>query len=144
MTTQKRVLAVIMGGGRGTRLAPLTLERCKPAVPLAVSGLALLPVPLAVGNASCCTGDPPEVVYSAKYTGVAALVSFVGLAAGVAIGAALAGSVGWFPLGWNEPYRPWYHYSPGYMQNVNRSYVSNVTNITNVTIVAPPSATAYH
>ena len=35
MTTQKRVLAVIMGGGRGTRLAPLTNERCKPAVPLA-------------------------------------------------------------------------------------------------------------
>jgi glucose-1-phosphate adenylyltransferase len=32
---QKRVLAVIMGGGRGTRLSPLTLERCKPAVPLA-------------------------------------------------------------------------------------------------------------
>jgi glucose-1-phosphate adenylyltransferase len=35
MTNQKRVLAVIMGGGRGTRLSPLTLERCKPAVPLA-------------------------------------------------------------------------------------------------------------
>jgi len=35
LTTQKRVLAVIMGGGRGTRLAPLTMERCKPAVPLA-------------------------------------------------------------------------------------------------------------
>jgi glucose-1-phosphate adenylyltransferase len=35
MTTQKRVLAVIMGGGRGTRLSPLTLERSKPAVPLA-------------------------------------------------------------------------------------------------------------
>ncbi len=35
MTTQKRVLAVIMGGGRGTRLHPLTQERCKPAVPLA-------------------------------------------------------------------------------------------------------------
>jgi ADP-glucose pyrophosphorylase len=32
---QKRVLAVIMGGGRGTRLHPLTQERCKPAVPLA-------------------------------------------------------------------------------------------------------------
>ncbi len=29
------VLAVIMGGGRGTRLYPLTKERCKPAVPLA-------------------------------------------------------------------------------------------------------------
>jgi glucose-1-phosphate adenylyltransferase len=35
MTTQKRTLAVIMGGGRGTRLAPLTNERCKPAGPLA-------------------------------------------------------------------------------------------------------------
>ncbi len=36
MTTQKRVLAVIMGGwGAARRLAPLTTERCKPAVPLA-------------------------------------------------------------------------------------------------------------
>jgi glucose-1-phosphate adenylyltransferase len=35
MTNHKRVLAIIMGGGRGTRLHPLTLERCKPAVPLA-------------------------------------------------------------------------------------------------------------
>jgi len=35
MATRKRVLAVIMGGGRGTRLHPLTAERCKPAVPLA-------------------------------------------------------------------------------------------------------------
>ena len=35
MVTPKRVLAVIMGGGRGTRLHPLTQERCKPAVPLA-------------------------------------------------------------------------------------------------------------
>ncbi|MDA0346046.1 MAG: glucose-1-phosphate adenylyltransferase [Verrucomicrobia bacterium] len=30
-----KVLAVIMGGGRGSRLYPLTKERCKPAVPLA-------------------------------------------------------------------------------------------------------------
>ena len=29
------VLSIIMGGGRGTRLSPLTKERCKPAVPLA-------------------------------------------------------------------------------------------------------------
>jgi len=35
MPPQKRVLAVVMGGGRGTRLHPLTQERCKPAVPLA-------------------------------------------------------------------------------------------------------------
>lgn len=30
-----RVICVIMGGGRGTRLCPLTKNRCKPAVPLA-------------------------------------------------------------------------------------------------------------
>ncbi len=29
-----RVITVILGGGRGSRLAPLTLERAKPAVPL--------------------------------------------------------------------------------------------------------------
>ena len=29
------VLSVVMGGGRGTRLFPLTRERAKPAVPLA-------------------------------------------------------------------------------------------------------------
>jgi glucose-1-phosphate adenylyltransferase len=35
MAETKNVLSVIMGGGRGTRLFPLTKERCKPAVPLA-------------------------------------------------------------------------------------------------------------
>ena len=35
MSMHKKVLAVIMGGGRGSRLHPLTAERCKPAVPLA-------------------------------------------------------------------------------------------------------------
>lgn len=32
---EQNVISVIMGGGRGTRLYPLTKERCKPAVPLA-------------------------------------------------------------------------------------------------------------
>ncbi len=35
MNEYHKVLSVIMGGGRGTRLFPLTKERCKPAVPLA-------------------------------------------------------------------------------------------------------------
>ena len=35
MNVNPSVLAVIMGGGRGSRLYPLTKERCKPAVPLA-------------------------------------------------------------------------------------------------------------
>ena len=32
---KRRILCVIMGGGRGSRLSPLTKMRCKPAVPLA-------------------------------------------------------------------------------------------------------------
>ena len=35
MADPKSVISIIMGGGRGTRLHPLTKERCKPAVPLA-------------------------------------------------------------------------------------------------------------
>jgi len=34
MKKYREVVAVVMGGGRGTRLHPLTSERCKPAVPL--------------------------------------------------------------------------------------------------------------
>ncbi|PXA04730.1 glucose-1-phosphate adenylyltransferase [Coraliomargarita sinensis] len=32
---KRKVICIIMGGGRGSRLSPLTKERCKPAVPLA-------------------------------------------------------------------------------------------------------------
>ncbi|MEY4033193.1 MAG: hypothetical protein RL492_387, partial [Verrucomicrobiota bacterium] len=35
MHTLPRVICIIMGGGRGSRLYPLTKDRCKPAVPLA-------------------------------------------------------------------------------------------------------------
>ncbi|RPG84368.1 MAG: glucose-1-phosphate adenylyltransferase [Coraliomargarita sp. TMED73] len=32
---KRKIVCIIMGGGRGSRLVPLTRERCKPAVPLA-------------------------------------------------------------------------------------------------------------
>ena len=35
MRTLDNILVVIMGGGEGTRLYPLTQERAKPAVPIA-------------------------------------------------------------------------------------------------------------
>ncbi len=35
MVNLQKVISIIMGGGRGTRLYPLTKSRCKPAVPLA-------------------------------------------------------------------------------------------------------------
>jgi hypothetical protein len=31
-------------------------------------------------------------------------------------------SVGWVPLGWGEPYRPWYHHTPRYLDEVNRPW----------------------
>ena len=46
---------------------------------------------------------------------------------------------GWFPLGWGEPYYPWYHgwyghrLSSTYIRNVNvtNTHITNITNITN-------------
>ena len=32
---KKKVIAIVLGGGRGTRLYPLTMGRAKPAVPFA-------------------------------------------------------------------------------------------------------------
>jgi hypothetical protein len=66
-----------------------------------------------------------------------AMVSFfeVGAAAVVGVGAAAgafaAGGIGWCPLGWKEPYRPWYNATNNYYRNVNINNVTNV-NITNV------------
>lgn len=34
-------------------------------------------------------------------------------------------SYAWVPLGWNEPYVPWYTYTPTYWRQVNRPYVRN-------------------
>jgi len=45
MPTIDKVLAVILGGGRGTRLYPLTQERSKPAVPIA-GKYRLIDIPL--------------------------------------------------------------------------------------------------
>ena len=45
----------------------------------------------------------------------------------------IGGGVGWFPLGWGEPYVPWYGASRGYFQNVNvtNTHITNITNVTN-------------
>jgi FecR protein len=62
-----------------------------------------------------------------------ALVVFLGVGAGVALGAALASrSIGWVPLGPREPFRPWYHASNRYVQEVNVNHVTNFNR--NITI----------
>jgi hypothetical protein len=59
-----------------------------------------------------------------------ALVAWVGGPHfGVSLG--VGGGVGWFPLGWGEPFIPYYENSRGYFRNVN---ISN-TRITNITYV---------
>lgn len=60
-----------------------------------------------------------------------ALVAFVGGGVNVSIGIG-GGPIGWFPLGWGEPYIPSYHVSRNYFTNVNVSNtVINTTVINN-------------
>ncbi len=58
-----------------------------------------------------------------------ALVAFVG---GPQIGIGIGGGLSaWFPLGPGEPYAPWYHCTPRYVNQVNITNI-NVTRIVNV------------
>jgi hypothetical protein len=55
--------------------------------------------------------------------------AFVGfLGGGVGFGFGVGLGVGWFPLGWGEPFHPWYHAGFGYWNriNVNNTYIRNV------------------
>jgi hypothetical protein len=68
-----------------------------------------------------------------------ALVGFVGGSGGyVSVSIGGGSPVGWFPLAPTEVYRPWYRYSPRYVQQYNVVNVTNVTNITNINVIAPP------
>jgi hypothetical protein len=62
-----------------------------------------------------------------------AFVGFLGGRGGFGFGIGVG--VGWFPLGFGEIYRPWYHYRAGgaYIRNINihNTYIRNVNNITN-------------
>jgi hypothetical protein len=64
-----------------------------------------------------------------------ALVAFVGGPRfSVLVGTGGVGVAAWFPLGPHEVYRPAYHVSNTYVQQVNITHVTNVTNITNVNV----------
>jgi len=71
-----------------------------------------------------------------------ALVGWVGGGGwgfGISFGFGFGGGCGWFPLGWGEPYYPWYHgyrggfVSQTYIRNVNitNTHITNITNVTN-------------
>lgn len=54
-----------------------------------------------------------------------ALVTFFG-GNGWQVSLSTGPAFAWVPLGWNEPYTPWYTYSPAYWRVVNRPYVRNI------------------
>jgi glucose-1-phosphate adenylyltransferase len=58
----KEVLAVILGGGRGTRLFPLTLHRSKPAVPIA-GKYRLIDIPVS----NCLNSDLRRIFVLTQY-----------------------------------------------------------------------------
>ena len=55
--------------------------------------------------------------------------AFVGFLGGVHVGfgVGFGAGVGWFPLGWGEPYHPWYRCGNGYWNrvNVHNTYIRN-------------------
>lgn len=70
-----------------------------------------------------------------------ALVAFIGGPQfSVSIGIGTVPAVAWVPLGWREPYIPWYRVSPAYVRQINIAHVTHisVTNIYNVTNVNQP------
>ena len=75
----------------------------------------------------------PGPIYERPFYGPA-FVGFVGgghFGFGFGFGGGFGGGIGWFPLGFREPFHPWYHTSGNYFRNVN---ITN-TRITNVNVL---------
>ena len=60
----------------------------------------------------------PGPYYAQPYWGPA-FVGFYGGGFGLGFGFGFGGGVGWFPLGFGEPFFPWYRHSFGYGRNIN-------------------------
>lgn len=75
----------------------------------------------------------PGPIWAYPYYGPA-FVGFLGFGFGFGFG---FGWHGWFPLGWGEPFHPWYHCGVGYWRNVNihntfiRNFNGNVNSYRN-------------
>ena len=86
-------------------------------------------------------GWAPGPIYARPVYAPALVTWFGGAGWGVSIGFGSGGGYGWCPLGWGEPYYPWYHSSRGYFRNVNvtNTRIVNITNITNNYYNNPPN-----
>jgi len=73
-------------------------------------------------------GWTPGPVYVRPVYAPALVAWFGGPSRGVSFG--FGGGFGWCPLGWGEPFYPWYHHGFGYFRSVNISN-TRITNINN-------------
>jgi hypothetical protein len=78
-------------------------------------------------------GWAPGPYWVRPYYAPALVAWFGGPGWGVSFGFGFGGGFGWCPLGFGEPFFPWYGASRGYFRNVNISNtrIVNITNITN-------------
>src|SRR5271156_403000 len=76
----------------------------------------------------------PGPIYARPYYGPA-FVGFVGggFGFGIGFGFGFGGGIGWFPLGFGEPFHPWYHAGYGYVHsiNINNTVIHNASSINN-------------
>jgi len=74
----------------------------------------------------------PGPVFARPFYGPA-FVGFVGGGIGFGFGGGFGGGIGWFPLGFREPFHPWYHNSGNYFRNVNvtNTRITNINNFNN-------------
>ena len=79
-------------------------------------------------------GWAPGPAYVRPVYAPALVAWFGGGGWGVSLGFGGGPGYGWCPLGWGEPFVPWYRGSRGYFRNVNISntHITNITNVTNV------------
>ena len=73
-------------------------------------------------------GWAPGPVYARPFYAPALVAWFGGPGWGVDIGFGFGGGFGWCPLGWGEPFFPWYRGSYGYFRRVN-IYNTRINNI---------------
>jgi hypothetical protein len=76
----------------------------------------------------------PGPIYGGAFYGPA-FVGFLGggFGFGVGFGGGFGGGIGWFPLGFREPFHPWYRTSNVYVRNVNitNTRITNINNLNN-------------
>ncbi len=74
----------------------------------------------------------PGPLYGRPFYGPA-FVGFLGGGFGVGFGGGFGGGIGWFPLGFREPFHPWYHTSGNYFRNVNitNTRINNINSLNN-------------